>query len=368
MKVGILTVHHSYNYGAMLQAYATEEAIKRLGHAVEFIDYDTTSFISRRKVLLPLTSVGNIFRNIRNILILNKLIKRKRNFEKLYQQLNISKKHWVNYINTSEFEYAVILVGSDQTFSLYLTNNPDEMKPFFLPERTKARKISYASSMGEKINKLTKEDILWISKCLADFDKLSVREVSAQDFIKKNMGILPELVVDPTLLLSREQWLKLITSSRYDTFNDYIAFYTVLSSPDVIRYTQELSLLTGLRVIALHPKTRYEIKSNFEYASDLGPQEFLSVIRNAKYVVTTSFHATVFSIIFHRKFVSILQGEGNRLKSLLNSVDLEERLIEQDRHASLELLEKYIGYDAIDITIERMRERSLNYLKNAIEG
>ena len=364
MKIGLMTIHHAYNFGAMLQAYATFKVINEMGHDVEFIDYDNETFAGERKIFLPCNSVGNILRNFRSLLQFKQLKERVKRYEAFYQKLNVSKsKYNRNNINSVK-GYDLVITGSDQTFSLYLTNNPADIRPFFLKDVNCSKKISYASSMGEKFYKLKQGDDIWMKECLADFRHISVREKGSADYIEKLTGKRPAVVLDPTLLRSADQWNLDSEESNYAK-GDYIAFYTVLSEPWVIKYVEKFAKDTGLKVIAMHPRTRYEMRANFNYVGALGPSEFLTIIKNAKYVITTSFHATSFSIIFQKQFVSLKIGEGNRLSSLLNQLCLVKQLIcENDMDFSV-LLDP-IDFSMPQELLNKEKLASMNYLRNSI--
>lgn len=365
-KVGILTVHHAYNFGAMLQSYATYRMIKDMGFHAEIIDYDNDTFANERYIFLPFNSVGNIVRNLRSIFQYGQLKQRVEKYEKFYRLIKVSNRKYSNN-NIGEVEgYDIVLTGSDQTFCLYLTDNPDDIRPFFLKEIHGVRKVSYASSMGEKFYKLTNEDNTWIGECLNEYSYLSVREEKSVDYISKLIGVQPELVLDPTLLLEENQWTQVMADTKYNNC-EYIAFYTVLSEPWVIKYVNALSKKTGLKVVALHPRTRYEINSKFDYVGALGPSEFLSMIKNATYVVTTSFHATAFSIIFKKQFVSLKIGEGNRLRSLLNMLNLDNQLISETSCSDFSILTDRINWEVPYEMLSKEKEKSRSYLLNALK-
>lgn len=366
IKIGLITVHHAYNYGAMLQAYATYIALKRLDCDVEFIDYDNTTFKKERSIFLPNKSIGDILRNMRNLMHLSKQKMRIVRFEEFYSMLPKSKRYWLNNYDFSDTEYDCIMVGSDQTFCLKLTGNPEDMRGFFLQHTGKAKRLSYASSMGEKCSELTKEDDVWLSTCFRKFDSLLVRDEKSADYIFRLIGEKPKVVIDPTLLLSMKDWDAMI-SKEEKQMGEYIAFYTVLSGEWVVRFTKKISEYLGLKVIALHPTNRFDMKSNFIFKSDCGPKEFISVIKNAKYVITTSFHATVFSIIYHKKFMSLLVGEGNRISSLLNSLGIEKRSIRDGKEYSCSLIDEGIDYNEVDKKLERLRKYSIDCLNNSLE-
>lgn len=365
MKIGLLTIHHVYNFGAVLQAYATYDTLKNMGYNVEFIDYDNDTFRAERNLFLSNSSVGNIVRNARTLITLKQCKKRVERYEEFYGLSKKSGKTWMNDGDFSNAPYDVILVGSDQTFCLYLTGKPDEMRPFFLESAGNIKRMSYASSMGEKTAFMTDADYCWMGDQLKKFSSILVRDNKTASCIEKLIGKRPPVVLDPTLLLSAEQWSKLASSEKPK--DDYIAFYTVLSAPWVVDYVEHLSQKLGMKVIALHARTRFEMKAGYHFSGDCGPREFLSVIKHAKYVVTTSFHATAFSIIFQKQFVSLILGEGNRLLSLLDSLALSHRAIRETGKDNMEILTDAIAYDTVCDRLAKLRACSLIALTDSMK-
>lgn len=364
MKAGLVTIHHAYNFGAALQAFATYQALQELGVEVEFIDYDNDTFCQERKLYLPNNGLGNVLRNIRNFVSRKKVLKRISNFEAFYKSFPISTQHYKD-ANWRLDGLDIIITGSDQTFNLYLTGNKEEMRPFFLKHIDTIKKISYASSMGEHLGSLSGDDKKWLKEAFASFSSISVRENKSADYIERLIGKRPQVVLDPTLLIDGANWGKFIKPSNYER-DKYIAFYTVLSDSWVVHFVKELSKRLNLRVIALHSPTRYDIGSHFYYANDIGPCEFLSIIKNAEYVVTTSFHATCFSLQFNKQFLSLILGEGNRLRSLLNSAGLSDRGITMSETNKMDVLFNPIDYKIVEARIQEEKKKSVDYLNNAI--
>lgn len=364
-NIGLLTIHHTYNYGAMLQAYATYFALQKLGNSVELIDFDNNTFEEERNIFLPCNSIKNLLRNLRTLINYKRQVKRKSNFEDFYSKMKVSPKHYNNEYGWDVTRYDVVLTGSDQTFCLYLTDVPEEMKPFFLNHVKGVKKASYASSMGEKFHKLSESDKIWLQESFQSFDYISVRERKSADYINSLIGIKPQIVLDPVFLLSANEWDVTVSKAVYPK-GDYIAFYTVLSEQWVIQYAERIAQITKLPVIALHPRTRFELTTKFNYATENGPEEFVSIIKNAKYVITTSFHATVFSIIFNKLFVSLSIGEGNRLSSLLNMLSLDDRLIKKDNAVPNSLLNAVIDYSVTNNRLKEEIEKSYQFIETAL--
>jgi len=140
----------------------------------------------------------------------------------------------------------------------------------------------------------------------------------------------------------------------------------VLSEDWVVKAVQDLAKKTGLKVIAPHLKNRFEIFVPFKRCDCIGPGEFLSLIKNAKYIVTTSFHATVFAINYKKDFSSFLLGEGNRISSILSDLKLSDRLA----RTSEELYAQYqtkVDFSEAEELLEKERAKSFSFLKNALE-
>lgn len=368
MKIGIITIHHVYNYGAILQAFASYNIIKKYHQDVVFIDYDNTTFKSQRNIFLPCNTISNILRNVRTLIHYKARKKKIERFETEYKKFKLSQNHWYNTADFAKEKFDVIITGSDQTFSLYLTGNPADMKAFFLEDVGSAKRLSFASSLGEKLHMLTTADKKWMRKCFQKFDAISVREELSADFINELIGVRPHVVVDPTLLLTREEWIKEATLFNYKK-GEYIAFYTVLSDSWVSEYVLQISKITNLPVVALHPKTRYDLNTGFDYIGDAGPREFISFIKEAKYVITTSFHATVFSILMHKKFISLKLGIGNRIGSLLSTLSLNMRFVEgmENVEIALNRLTDDINYEKVDKILQLQREDSINFLITSLQ-
>jgi hypothetical protein len=333
-KIGILTIHNSYNYGAVLQAYATQRTLVELGFDVELINYSTEVSKKTKKFLVLPKSKQDIKHNLRNIRHPLMFFKRKKKFETfIFKYMTLSKREYNrNNIRLAENEdYDYLVTGSDQTFNLNLRGNIWDRQAYFLPFEFAGKKISYAASMGEYMSLLTAEQKDWIKIALSDYSRISVREPVAADFIEDLIGKRPDVIFDPTLALTREQWDSVCKvqppKGKIKDKEKYILFYTVTSEKWVVDFAEKISKQTGMKIVAAHPQNSLEIGRDFERVSDSGPSEFLSLIKNASFVITTSFHGTIFSMIYEKPFYSLVLGEGNRQTSLLSQAGLGGRVI-----------------------------------------
>lgn len=366
-KAGILTIHSAYNYGAVLQAYATQQTFKNLGVDCDIIDYNVSFVEKDKKFLLLPTSTRNIKNNIRNILQPKNFFARKKFFKKFIDDnLSLSSKKFTadNIKDVCYDGYDCLVTGSDQTFNVNLNNCRKDLYSYFLPFEFKGKKYSYASSMGEKMHLITEEQSLWIKENLSDFDALSVREPVAAEFIEDLLGVRPEVIYDPTLVLSKNEWNNICDEQNIPN-EKYILFYTVLSSSWVVEYVKEISRITGLKVIAAHPQNSFESRSGFKRMSNIGPAQFIGLIKNAELVLTSSFHGTVFSMIYGKAFYSFVLGEGNRINNLLSSSNLTYRAIKKEERPK-EIVFHNEDVNRLDDFFDNIRRTNLSFIERFV--
>ena len=368
MKVGIITLHNVYNFGAVLQATALLKTIQSKGIDCELINYDSKQMQQDRKMFDFSFSLDSFARNIRTLLSYKRYNRRNNKFNLFMEENYVLSERCETLEELKEkgktFSYDCIITGSDQTFCLHLRENVESMKPYFL-DFANLKKMSYASSFGEKLHLNTKEEECWIAEKLQEYSNLSVRETSSAEYVNKLIGIMPKVVLDPTLLLKKNDWRKFEQETKYEK-SEYIFFYTVLSDKWVVEEVEELAKMTGLKVIALHLKNRYELNTKFIRIEDVGPAEFLSLLKNAKYVVTTSFHATAFAINYQKNFSSLIVGKGNRIISLLSLLKLTDRIIRGESDEIYAQYEASIDYEKVEPLLEKERASSLDFLFKGI--
>lgn len=368
-KVGVITIHKSHNYGAVLQAFATQHILKSIDCDVRFIDYETPTSKQNKKFLNFSFSLGAVKHNIRNILHPFLFLKRKKNFNDFIKNNLIIENKTYNSQNIAQVQNAgfdCLITGSDQTFNLALKGDWKERLPYLLPFKFSGEKISFSSSFGDSTEKFTDKQKEILKTALNGYSALSVREQNGADFIEKLIGERPQVTFDPTLTLTKQDWDS-VASQEKNKNGKYILFYTVVSAPWVVDYVKNLSQQTGLKVMALHPQNQFEIGCNFKRVCDGGPAEFINYIKNAEYVITASFHGTVFSIIYQKPFFSLVLGEGGRIKGLLNGAGLGHRIVTSE-NLQTQLL--YENKDIIEAEkfLENAREININFLKSEISN
>ena len=367
-KAGLITIHNAYNYGAVLQSTALLSVVESLGISCELIDYICEFEEREKKLFVKDFSLYGIMRNIRSMLSYSKYKKRSNAFEGFMKEnyclSSISYKDYDDFLQ-GDFNYDYCITGSDQTFCLHLRGDDvSMMKPYFLEYVQKGKKVSYASSFGEKIKLNTADDEKWIKDKLKGYHCLSVREKRSADYTESLIGERPSVVLDPTLLLNEKEWSKFEKPIKIK--GDYILFYSVLSDKSVVKAVHQFAKKIGLKVVVPHLKNHYEIFEKFVRVDYVGPGEFLSLIKNAKYIVTTSFHGTVFALNYKKPFSSMLLGEGNRISSILHILQLQNRLAKN----ADDLFAQYstvINYQNPHELLEEERKQSIDFLKNALD-
>ena len=301
MNVGIVTGYRIVNYGSVLQAYATQQVVNSLGYNSKLIRFennkkDSFAYLSLLRNLCSFYHWGLRIEKIK----LRKNRAAAPSKERRDKFDNFIRKHILETLPLSSGQelldeckkYDILLAGSDQIW--HPSNRP--LHYYTLDFISNIKKISYASSFG--VNKLPNQMKRGYKKALQAFDYITVREQSGVDIIS-GLGLSAHLVVDPTLLLSCEEWNSVVTE---DIVNkNYIFCYFLGSREDGRIKALEMKRITGLPIIAICGVDDFiEIDNVYidEKIEAVGPGEFLSLIKGSKYVFTDSFHCSVFSIIF----------------------------------------------------------------------
>jgi hypothetical protein len=364
-KVGIITFHRAMNYGAVLQAYALEKKILGLGYECEIIDYRYNKVELYYGRLQPgkfkyIKGIRNILGTLKNDLFFFPKSKKNKFDEFIDKYLKLSKEMYNRdqLINTNLL-YDVFITGSDQVWNCACTDFDKEYFLDFVADSHK--KNSYGASFGFAelpINYIHKYNDL-----LKDFEHISVREKHGITIIKDLTGLDAHLCLDPTLLLMKDQWDEIAISPGK---KKYILVYTIAESDSLVEFAKELAKKTGLDIIYIDIGLTYLNIENRIW--DGGPREFLGWVSEAEYIITNSFHGTVFSINYHKKFFCELQktrdAANSRLENMLDMVCLREREILDGKNSQM-LAE--IDYKRIDEIVNKEGEKSLKYLKAILE-
>lgn len=374
-KVGIITYHGANNYGSLLQTYALLHTVSnKLRKEAEIVN-----FISEeQKQMYSLFFDNNSYKNIcKNIYILFKLYgKRKKKIQKFNEfRENYLKVRWEDSFDSVSLEvekkYDALLCGSDQIWNMHIDDFYDYYMLSFV---NKAKKISYAASMGGVKLNLTEDERKDVKRCLADFGGISVRENIAAEVIGECIGnnIDININIDPVFLLDKEEWNN-IASERLIR-EEYIFFYSIDYNDDSIQIAKWYSQKYNMPVIILNTswKSYMICKDGIRSSEMQGVQDFLSLIKYAKFILSGSFHGTAFSIIFNKPFYRIQRRSDkgfvvdDRVRTLFSKLNIEKREINIETYKQQGEKIYDIDYTNINKLIEFERNKSMEYLKNAL--
>ena len=341
MRIGILTFHYACNYGAMLQTYATQEFLRSMGHEVRVVDY-------RNKLVEDGYATWNFRKDLLKTLprAFSRMVRNGRFGHFMNKRMALSKEPFD--------DFDILLFGSDQIWNERITGGFDRI--YWGDFQTKARKVAWAASA----NVMSFSDMEYVAKCLSGFHAISVREDSLRKLISSVAPVPVKCVQDPALMLGRREWESLSGPVRD---GGYVLAYPMLCDELVMKAARSIAEDKGLRLVILSKNASYRpYKNMVQWA---GPEEFVSYFAGASHVVTSSFHGTAFSLIFRKKFLSVVEpGRRNlRVESLLRRVGLENRISDGTDWDSI-----YLPLDngLIDKALDDIRQEAVDFLNESM--
>lgn len=366
-KIGILTFSYSSNGGSVMQAMALQKTISSFdGFEASIINYTKTRYGK------PIIGKDVFPKRIRSWTPKN-IIKwtiqitahpfKMRKFEKFFaQHYNNFSDHFYSREELVALNdvYDKFVVGSDQVWNF---GSPQVDETYFLDfVKDKTKKISYASSFGQKGVPEDKRE--QVSQLISDFSAISVREPDGLDIVSELTTQKATLVLDPSLLLPKEEYQKLSVAPKK---KGYVYLYVRQDSERLERFAKKLADTYGLKLVKVI--SNWICGKNGKRRFPIGPQEWLGYIENADFVVTNSFHGICFSTIFEKEFyIDFLEktptATNSRLEGMLRQFNLKNRCI--DDVTDMRSLTR-IDYDIVNEFKKRRIDESLDYLKNALE-
>ena len=361
-NIGIVTFSRACNYGAFLQAYALQEILCEDDTIKAYIiDYKVGNIEKRYSPLFWMSTKRNLIKKIiKTLLEYNSILRRNNAFKK-------SRNSYYNYLTrpiakqnllVCEKEYDAYIVGSDQVWNREIIHGDDD---FFFLNFTNKLKFSYAASVGNIPR--TDEELQKIIQNISRFNGISVRERSFGCLLKK---YIPNVVcsLDPVFLLSRERWI-----SFADRINQkpYVLFFSMGQNANVnaaYLFAQKIAKDKGLVLLYLSDNDLWYKYIRAKHFGIATPNEFLGLINEASYVVTNSFHATAFSIIFHKDFyVETEIARNGRILDLLSDYGLEDRALQRGK--TKENI-RMIDWEKVDYITNKNRDDSKEYLYSIV--
>lgn len=366
MKVGILTFNAAINYGAVLQTFGLMKVLERMGHEIHVIDYNPSyfrfyyNFKHDRPGLRSLLTASGWTIWIDYFAGFKRKPQRVKEFISFSNQyLNID----FDPIEDIPSRYDVIICGSDQIWNPIITGGKFDDTFFGFPYCSNGLKvISYAASAGSPTH-LKGFENEFKSKLL-NFSAISVREQNLADFINQiDSDFSAKVVVDPTILAGADTFEN-ITSDRLIK-KKYLFYFDIFNDSLCRNKAIKLAKERNLKFVEL--STYHEYVSGIKLHPPGSPADFCSLVKYAECIVTTSFHATAFALLFHKDFfcLEFNPAKGERITNILDQLGLSERFIkrEQEIHNSIS---SPLNWNAIDTRIQELRESSLDFLRSAL--
>jgi len=381
----------NYNFGAFLQAYATQVILEKMGVESQILDYVRESkglsdTKNNFKKLIKLKSIPEIYMRIGhtlNLRLFNLKHKRKNRIRsKSFQVFALENLKFTDktYYGIGDIEndldyfknnFDVFIIGSDQVWN---PNNPD-IDIYLLNFIESKTKISYASSVGDPIP----ENLFSIyKKSLPHFRAISVREKTSKEYIQKATDLEPEVVLDPLLLLDKAELEELGRSPSENITKQYLFVYDLYRPKKIIAVAQKIAKKNGWKIINHTPinsldRLRFPLIEFSFYTKS--PLEFVWLIKNADYVISSSFHGVALAVQFEKPFYAVLPAIKNknlgymsnsRILDFLELVGLKDRAVAYPEDLLKKEFTNNIDWVNVHQKIEREKKRSLDFLKSAL--
>lgn len=366
-KVFTITFHASYNYGSCLQAFALQEYVKNICNGQYEYNIINLRTETQKSMYKNIWEKNDIKSRVKRMVLLSQkkdIIQKSQRFEDFIQKrLSLTKEYSsLEELKRETWPDAYYIAGSDQLWNLVAS---DFDWANYLEFTDSGKKISYAASFGPNVQSWSNEERERIKKDLEHFNYLSVREEKSFKNVKELAGIEAEMHIDPTMLLTKLQWEEIINEEKLYQ-GDYIFLYNIRSQ-EYIKLAKKISDEMKLPVVISTYCNKLELIYGFKKRYQCGPVEFLNLIKNAKLVLSSSFHGTVFSILLNKPFFA-LKGESDfRINTLLKKMNLEDRNIEFDDYKEKCKNAYEIDFSESEEILKKERKKSEEYLKKALD-
>lgn len=353
-KIGILTFHRAINYGAQLQAYALQQVVSELGAECELVDYICPAITKSYKPFLirrekPLISFA------KSCVMFRRRAEKAKSFESFQNRIVKSAETYDPHtLAQANDRYDRFLTGSDQVFSPWCV---DFDPAYFLTFADDSKKFSYAASFATR--QIPEDKKAEYIRRLSGFQRISVREEEGICHVKELCGKTAEVSLDPTMLLSAEKWREIAVSREQEP---YILVYSLMMEKGPLEFARKLAKEKKMKVICLLDAPHIPCPG-VEFVRAASVEEFLGYFMNAGYVVSNSFHATAFSVIFHRSmFIEFAcrSGRNIRAESLLNALGICREV------RSGTARETPIDWAEVDRRLSGLQETSMAYLRDIV--
>lgn len=356
-QIGILTFWYAVNPGSALQAYSLWKTINSLSPEIEcnLINYQSTYY---RSLFLKFPFKLSIIQIIAFFFFSHWYYRYQRFWKGIPLAVKPQRRMDEKKLKSIE-GYDCIVVGSDQVWNTELTNKNFN---FFLPFISGIKKVSFAASIG--LHDFPEEDKDAIKGFLKDFSCISVREAAAQDAVERLIGVRPQLMMDPSLLLNKEQYESI--TEHPSIKKKYILLYLRHKDSKITPYAKKMADTLGLQLVECHDRIK-KISNDNIIIRYPDPKRWMGLIRDAEYIFTDSFHGCAFCINFNKPFYVMISSANSEMSSriynILDRYKMTDRLITEKSDL---MAMRDMSFEYSNSMLEQDRETAINYLKSAL--
>ncbi|AZN31577.1 polysaccharide pyruvyl transferase family protein [Pseudoalteromonas agarivorans] len=378
MKIGILTQHLHNNYGGLLQAFALQYYLKNQGHDVLTIDFTTDNIGATVNKKSRTSEVKNIIyyyirkyilrRNIKSIFPVSDEVKAnigKETSRFVAENIRTTQKltsiEQLKYLDSYKFDAYV--VGSDQVWRPRYSPGLPAFFLDFLKDDKKTKRLSYAASFGtDNCDEYSPTELIEFSSLLKKFNGISVREDSAVELCNKHFDVSVEQVLDPTMLLAKEDYIELVKKDKIAKSDGNMMVYVLDQSPEKVEMIDKVAKTKNLTPFTVMPSDETGIYPPVT--------KWLRGFMDAEYIVTDSFHGVAFSILFNKQFIAIGNKSRGiaRFTSILKKFDLESRLLINASDLNDSILDEVINYSLVNDLLSKEQTYASNFLKKNLSN
>ncbi|MEO9570755.1 MAG: polysaccharide pyruvyl transferase family protein [Polaribacter sp.] len=367
MKIGQLTLPFNWNYGGILQGYALKKTLHNLGHETVIISRrrNRDKFIPKMIVwfkweAIKVLSFIPFFRAIPLISV--EAFKRK--YIKDFTPNVYSDKSLREIVGKHDFKGYV--VGSDQIWNYTAAPHINDAFLDFVSDKKDIKRVSYAASFGRGVWKFPKEETKICKELVKKFDGISVREKSGVTLCNDFLDIKAEHHVDPTMLLNKEDYIDIIQKSNVSASNGKLLLYILDNTESKQEIANKVTSELGLKPYGIRQFKKIQVLQNAIKGIYPSVEQWLKSFYDAEFVITDSFHGTIFAIIFNKPFITVGNKERGmaRFESLLKGLSLIDRLVNDPKEVNISLIKQVINWDSINKQIDLYRSDSMSFLKN----
>lgn len=374
MRIAIVTLPLHTNYGGILQAYALQTVLEQMGHKVEHLQPEVEFPKLHSTWKMPLAWGKRLYRRYLRGEKQLPIFMHPHKWMRLKTDVFIAEFVKCHYVKQGEWKseknkiYDVVMFGSDQVWRPLYALPIEKYFGSFLCDCA-VKRIAYAASFGTCVSEYSKEQQYKCTELLKGFAAVSVRENSAVDMCKTMFGVDAKHVLDPTLLLQKDEYIRIFQNRKTPKSDGNLAVYVLDDSLEISAFIQNVSELSALVPFRANSNVdnRGVLIAGSQYPS---VERWLRSFYDAELVITDSFHACVFSIIFGKPFICIGNKERGsaRFQSLLSMLGLEDRLVTSfdDFEARKENLMKEIDYSRVYAILEEKRKESMDFLQKSL--